>query len=778
MISATPLDTPALSPGVAYARREDHALVTGQGRYTADHRYPGMLHACMIRSTYAHARISALDLSAVRQAPGVRAVLTAEDAAAFGARDLPNFMAVKDIDGQPQKQVRMPVLAKDSVHFVGQPLAMVLADSADQAQDAAELAQIDYQALDAVATVDAALAPGAPQVHAAVPGNLSARFAEGDRAAVDAAFQVARYASRVRVNSQRLIGMPMEPRAVVVWHDAASGITRVHTPTQGMLGMKAALAALTGLSPEQLEIATQDVGGSFGLRGGPYSEHALLVLAARKLGRAVSWVGSRSEVFLSDWHGRALSLDGEVALDADGRILAIRFHDQADLGAFNCYFSSLIGSRNLSITMGGVYRVPALYMESELVFTHTVPVSAYRGAGRPDIAYAVERLIDHAAHQHGFDPVALRRLNFIAPGDFPYRTANGTLYDHCDFARVLDRALALSDYAGFAARRTQSQARGRLRGIGLACYLEASAAGGAAKDQVQGEFSADGVLQIYGVTGSSGQGHETSFAHIIEAHLGLPAQQVRYHAGDPGRSLVGNGTGGSRTLYGAGSAVMDLCQRLVGLAKPLLAARWACPVDALQLRGGQWQMAGDAARGLSMVDFLASLDADQRAALQATGEAQSGATFPNGCHVAELEIDPRSGVTALLNYVAVDDLGTVISPQLVEGQVHGGVVQGWGQAFCERVVYDEGGQLLSGSLMDYAMPHLGCVPAMLRETVDVHTDLNLLGAKGVGESGCSGSLPALANAVIGALRPLGIQAMDMPFTGARVWAAIEAARGA
>ncbi len=771
------VDALALSPSVRYARREDHALVTGQGRYTADHRYPGMLHACMIRSTYAHARITALDLSAVRQAPGVQAVLTADDVAAFGARELPNFMAVKDLDGQPQKQVRMPVLARDEVHFVGQPLAMVLADSADLAQDAAELAQIDYEALDAVATVDTALAPGAPQVHADVPGNLSARFADGDRAAVDAAFLAARHVSRVRVNSQRLIGMPMEPRAVVVWHDPASGITRVHTPTQGMLGMKAALAALTGVPPEQLEIDTQDVGGSFGLRGGPYSEHALLVLAARKLGRPVSWVGSRAEVFQSDWHGRALSLDGEVALDADGRILAIRFHDQADLGAFNCYFSSLIGSRNLSVTMGGVYKVPALYMESELVFTHTVPVSAYRGAGRPDIAYAVERLIDHAAHEHGFDPVALRRLNFIPPGDFPYRTANGTLYDHCDFARVLDRALALSGYAGFAARRAESQARGQLRGIGLACYLEASAAGAAAMDQVQGEFSADGVLQIYGVTGSSGQGHETSFAHIIEAHLGLPAQQVRYHAGDAGRSLVGNGTGGSRTLYGAGSAVMDLCQRLVALARPLLAARWGCALDALQLSDGQWQQAGEAGRRLSMVDLLASLDAAQLAALRATGEAKSGATFPNGCHVAEVEIDPRSGVTTLLNYVAVDDLGTVISPQLVEGQVHGGVVQGWGQAFCERVVYDEGGQLLSGSLMDYAMPHLGCVPVMLRETVDVHTDLNLLGAKGVGESGCSGSLPALANAVVGALRPLGIQAMDMPFTGARVWAAIEAARG-
>ena len=766
-----------VSASVRYARREDHALVTGQGHYTADHHYPGMLHACVIRSPHAHARISATDWSAVRQAPGVHAVLTADDVAAFGGSDLPHFMAVRDIAGQPQQLVRMPVLARGTVHFVGQPVAMVLADSASLAQDAAELAQIDYEALDAVATVDAALAPGAPQVHAGVPGNLSARYANGDKVAVQAAFQAARHVSRMRVNSQRLIGMPMEPRAVVVWHDAASGRTRVHTPTQGMLGMQASLAALTGLSAEQLEIATQDVGGSFGLRGGPYSEHALLVLAARRLGRAVSWVGSRSEVFLSDWHGRALSLDGEVALAADGRILAIRFHDQADLGAYSCYFSSLIGSRGLAITMGGVYKVPALYMESELVFTNTVPVSAYRGAGRPDIAYAIERLIDHAAHQHGFDPVALRRLNFIPPADFPYRSANGTLYDHCDFARVLDRALALSDHAGFAARRAESQVRGRLRGIGLACYLEASAAGAAAKDQVQGEFSADGLLTIYGVTGSSGQGHETSFAHIIEAQLGLPAQQVRYRAGDPGRSLVGNGTGGSRTLYGAGSAVMDLCQRIAERAKPLLAARWACPVEALQLAGGQWQMAGDAGgRQISMLDWLASLDAAQLSALGATGEAQSGATFPNGCHVAEVEIDPRSGVTEVLNYVAVDDLGTVISPQLVEGQVHGGVVQGWGQAFCERVVYDEGGQLLSGSLMDYAMPRLGCVPTMQRETVQVHTDLNLLGAKGVGESGCSGSLPALANAVIGALRPLGIQALDMPFTGAKVWAAIEAAR--
>ncbi len=774
----TPVAATPLAEGVVYARREDHALITGHGRFTADHHYPGMLHAYVIRSMHAQARITRADFSAVAQAPGVHAVLTADDVAAFGAQDLPNAHAVKSIDGQAQNVVRMPVLARDRVHFVGQPIAMVLADSADLAQDAAERAEIDYDTFDAVTDIESALAPGAPRVHEAVPGNLSARYEHGDRAAVEAAFKTAHHTSRMRVHSQRLIGMPMEPRAVVVVHDAATGRTRVHTPTQGMLGMQAALAVLTGLPAEQLEISTQDVGGSFGLRGGPYSEHALLVIAARRLMRPVSWVGGRGEVFLSDWHGRALALDGEVALDAQGRILAMRFHDQADLGAYNCYFSTFIATRNLSITMGGAYKVPALYMSCDLVFTNTVPVSAYRGAGRPDIAYAVERLIDHAAHEHGFGPVALRRLNFITPADFPYRTANGTEYDRCDFARVMDRAVQLAEHASFEPRRAEARQRGKLRGIGLASYLEASGAGGAAKDQVQGEFSAQGVLMVYGVTGSSGQGHEASFAQIIESSLGLPASQVRYRAGDPARNLVGNGTGGSRSLYGAGSAVKDLCLRLIEQAKPLVAALWACPVEQVAFASGQWQQAGNAAPAMSMREFLARLSPAQLASLKATGEAKSGMTFPNGCHIAEVEIDPRSGVTQVVNYVAVDDLGTVISPQLVAGQVHGGVVQGWGQAFCEQVVYDPSGQLLSGSLMDYALPRLGCLPQMQRETLQVDTQANLLGAKGVGEAGCSGSLPALSNAMINALRPLGIQALDMPYTAAKVWAAVAAARQA
>jgi carbon-monoxide dehydrogenase large subunit len=478
-----------------------------------------------------------------------------------------------------------------------------------------------------------------------------------------------------------------------------------------------------------------------------------LVLASRNLKRPIKWVGTRSEIFLSDWHGRALALDGEIALDGSGKILAIRFHDQVDLGAYNAYMSTFIGTRNLSVTMGGVYQVPALYMRSDLVYTNTVPISAYRGAGRPDIAYAIERLVDHAAHEHGFDPVALRRLNFIPPQAFPYRTANGTVYDHCEFNRVLDRALELSDYAGFADRRKAAQAKGKIRGIGLATYLEASGAGTAPKDQVHGRFTAEGFLEVIGVTGASGQGHETSFSQIIEAELGLSAHRVLYRASVPGVSLVGNGTGGSRTLYGAGSAIVDLCRRLRAQA--------------------QQMQAPDMANDQAWSQWLEQLGDDQLSQLSATGEAQSGATFPNGCHVAEIEIDPQTGVTDLVSYWAVDDLGKVISPELVRGQIHGGVVQGWGQAFTEQTVYDEQAQLVSGSFMDYAMPRAGCAPVIRNETVEVLTGINLLGSKGVGESGCSGSLPALANAMISALREFGIDRMDMPFTPAKVWAAIQ-----
>ena len=744
--------------GTEPARHEDLRLVTGTGRYAADWHYPDMLHAYVIRASLAHARIIEADFSEVLADPQVVAVLTADDVESAGFGPLPNAVTNKAKDGSPQRQVLMPVLASDRVLFAGQPIAMVIARSARAAQDAAERARIDFEALPTVACPADALAPNAPQLHAEAPGNLSLRFEAGDHEAVDRAFAAARFVSKLRVESQRLIPSPMEPRAVVAFHDRATQKTRLHAPNQGMVGMLNYLVAITKWPAESIEVVAQDVGGSFGIRSGAYSEHVLVMLAARKLGQAVRWVGSRSEVFLSDFHGRALALEGSIAMDEQGRFLGIRFHDEVDLGAFNCFFSTHIGTRNLSITMGGVYKVPALAMRSDLVFTNTVPVSAYRGAGRPDIAYAIERLVDHAAHEHGFDPVELRRLNFIAPENFPYTTANGTVYDSGDFHQVLRRALDMADYAGFSLRQQEAAAQGKLRGIGLACYLEASGPGGAPKDQVEASFTDDGLMNVYAVTGASGQGHETSFAQLIESELGWPAARVRYRAGDPAHHLIGNSTGGSRTLYGAGSAVKAMCTALREKLK--------------QIAQAQGQAHESLFDPTALIDEL--ILAGRAPELTVIGEATSGATFPNGCHCAEVEIDPDTGVTTVIHYVAVDDLGRVISPKLVQGQVHGGVVQGWGQAFCEHAIYDRGSaQLLTGSYMDYAMPRAGCVPAISNATINIPTGLNLLGAKGVGESGCSGSLPALANAVIAALRPLGVKAMDMPFTPAKVWAAIQ-----
>ncbi len=558
--------------------------------------------------------------------------------------------------------------------------------------------------------------------------------------------------------------------------DVESGSVTVYTPTQGMLGMRGALTQITNWPADRIEVIAQDVGGSFGIRSGAYPEHALVMLAARRLGRPVKWVGSRSEIFASDWHGRALTLEGSIALDAEGNILAIRFDNEIDLGAYTCYWQSFIGSRNITVTMSGVYRVPALYARSTLVYTNTVPVSAYRGAGRPDIAYAIERLVEQAAADHGLDPLALRRRNFIPQDAFPYTTANGTVYDCGDFAGALDKALALSDHAGFCARRAASEARGRLRGIGLGCYLEASGAGGAPKDEVTARFRGDGLLHVFGVTGGSGQGHETSFAQILSEGLGLPIERIHYHASDPSEETVGNGTGGSRSLYGAGSAVKMLVGVLIERSREHAAQALGQPEAALEFRAGAWHAGARSVGLLALADELAeATHGAPHHPMDCAASFTSGATFPNGCHVAEVEIDPATGVTEITAYTAVDDLGHVVSPQLAQGQVHGGVMQGAGQVFGEHVVYDdETGQLLTGSFMDYVMPRAGWLNNIRTDYHLVPTKLNALGAKGVGESGCSGSLPALVNAMSDALRRAGVPPMDMPFTPARVWGALQA----
>ena len=767
--------------GVKFSRQEDLELITGAGKYTADYHYPGTLYMHVIRSVHALAKITKLDLTLVSKAPGVKWVMTAKDIDEHGGKDLPNALAVKSRSGEPQLVVKMPVLARDWVHFVGQPIAFVIAESALLAQDAAELAEIEFETHSAVADMTSALKPGATQIHPTVPGNLSAEFEAGDASAVEAAFAKATFVSQLKIKSQRLVGHPMEPRAVVAKYDKTNDRYVIHTPTQGILGMQNYLTQTTGLRADQLDVDIKNVGGSFGLRTGAYSEHVGVLIAAKVLSKPIKWVGSRSEVFLSDWQGRALTLDGSIALDQQGKILAIKFHDQVDLGAYNAYMSTFIGTRNLSITMGGVYDVPALYMRSELVFTNTVPTSSYRGAGRPDIAYAIERLVDFAAREHRLDPIELRRKNFIKPEQFPYKTAIGTNYDFCDFEKVLAQALKTSEYDSFAKRKEVSKSRGLLRGIGLSTYLEASGAGTAQKDQVEGRFDQRGVLTIYGVTGASGQGHATSFAQIVQNELGLPATCVDYLASIPGKVLIGNGTGGSRTLYGAGSAIKDLCAKLRELIKAHVAKHTKIDISSIEFLDGVWTLPNlevsgqNSKRTATTLELLKLFDPSELNALAGIGEASSGATFPNGCHIAEVEINPHTGETTVVRYLAVDELGRIISPHLVRGQVHGGVVQGLGQAFLEEVVYDEQAQLITGSFMDYAMPRADSLMHLTNETVELGTSLNLLGSKGVGESGCTGSLPALANAVMDALSEYGIHQMDMPFTPVKVWTAIHEA---
>ena len=744
-------------------------LITGQGRYASDWNMAGQLYAAVLRSPQAAARIVRIDTAPALAAPGVRAVLTYADAERAGFKAMVGGVALKDKHGLPMKKPFYPVLAKDRVAYVGQAVAFIVADTALQAQDACELVEVEYADLPAVVTYEDAVAPGAPLVHEEIAGNLAYVHEHGDEAATAAAFARARHVTKLMVDSQRLVCNPMEPRACLAAYDAAADRYTLHAPSQGLIGARSHIEQITGLPAKSVDLIVEDVGGSFGIRGTPYPEYFMSMLAAKILGRPVKWTGSRSDTFLSDYHGRALTLTGEVAMDEAGNFLAFRWTDTIDLGAYAGPFGAFIGTQNVSVTSHGVYRVPAVYVRSSLAYTNTTPISAYRGAGRPDIAYAIERLVDHAAFEHGFDPVELRQRNFILPSQMPYKTATGPTYDCGDFPAVLTHALKSADWAGFAARRAHSAAHGKLRGIGFASYLEAAAAGVFNKDQTLARVGSDGSITIHCMAGGSGQGHETTFVTIFAGELGISPDAVHYRASDPKYDrLIGNGTGGSRTAAGQGSAFKLLAQALVAKAKPFAATQLGATdvafADGAFSAGGKSIALRDLARKLPLgADGLHPLDCE--------AEGSSGMTFPNGCHVAEVEIDPETGVTDVLRYTAVDDLGTVLQPMLVEGQVHGGVVQGWGQVFGEHAVYDrQSGQFLTASFMDYAMPRADWLKGgFIRESHPVPTATNLMGAKGVGESGCSGSLPALMNALMNAVRPAGVADLQMPVTPVVLW---------
>jgi aerobic carbon-monoxide dehydrogenase large subunit len=744
-------------------RREDARLLTGQGRFTADVNLPGQLYAHFVRSDRAHARIISIDVSPARKSAGTRAIFTGDDVAHF--RTPPPMVKY------PIKVPHRDILARGRVRYVGQEVALVVATSASAAQDAAESIVIEYEDLPAVTDAARASESGAPQLHDEAPENLAAVFQYGDEAAASQAFQKAAHVTRIALEANRISGVPMEPKACVAAYDAASDVYELYAPSQGMSMMLPVLSAITGVAADNIRLYAADVGGGFGVRSEAYAEYPVLMHAAKALGRPVKWVGSRFESLVSDHHGRAAQLEGELALDRDGGFLGLRVRWLVNTGAYLSHPGPLINSINPSTHAINAYRIPALFGRHALVFTNTTSTTAYRGAGRPNVSYLVERLVDEAARETGIDRIELRRRNLIPKDAFPYRTPTGSTYDSGDPAGQLDKAVRFSDWNGFAERKKNSN---RLRGIGLAMFIEPSGGGGSPHEQAAIKFGASGEPTLYSLAGASGQGHETMFSDIVAEVLGIPAEDITVRSSDTsGPRLAGGGTVGSRSMMAHGGALFATAQEVVKKALDLAAKDMEVSPADIEFRQGKFRVKGT---DLSMTfQEVARRYARQ---LDTQGAIPTPVAFPGGAHVAEVEIDPDTGVVELARYVAVDDCGLVLNHVLVEGQVHGGIVQGLGQALCEHVRYDESGQVLTGSFMDYAMPRADLLPGVELHDHSIPSPSNPLGVKGAGEAGTTGSVPALANAVIDALRPLGIHHLDFPYSPDRVWQAIARAKPA
>jgi aerobic carbon-monoxide dehydrogenase large subunit len=751
-------------------RREDRRLVTGAGMYAADWDRPHQLHAAFLRADRAHARIVSIDVTAAQAASGVRAILTGADMQSAGySRGLPLMPLGR---GEALKAIAAPALALGCVRYVGEPVAIVVADSPHAAQDACELIRIDYASLPSVVGGPAALAHGAPLLHAEIPGNLCYETDYGDSVATHAAFAAARHVVRLEQVSGRVVGNPMEPQAAMAAWDG--DILELWSPSQGMTSMRDSLAALVGLPPDRLRVHARDVGGAFGIRGGAYPEYAALALAARQIGRPVKWIASRSETFLSDYHARAVSMVAELALDADGRFLAIRHDWICDIGAYPSAAGPFTNTFNAALMATGAYRIPAVYGRTRLAVTNSVPITAYRGAGRPDMAYAVERLVDEAAAQTGIDRIALRRRNLIPRDRFPYAIATApfpSAYDSADFDALLDVALAESKWDTFPARRAEAARRGRLRGIGCALFIE-PAGGVAPSDDVALTFEPNGSILLHEVAIASGQGHETVLPEIVGRALGIDPLRITLLAGrHDGPAQNGAGAFGSRSMMsqGAGSAAAaaEVLRKGKELASETLEA---APAD-IRYAAGDFIVDGTDRRV-----GLAELARLHPGGLDTTVAYPAPKAFPSGAHVAEVEIDPETGTTEIVGYVSIDDCGVVLNQTLLAGQVLGGLVQGLGQVFGELCIYDQDGQIVTASFMDYTMPHADLLPQVTIKTVLVPSPTNTLGVKGVGEAGTVGSLPTAMNAVMDALRTQGVAHLDMPASAQRVWQALQDAR--
>jgi len=779
--------------GASVRRKEDLRFLSGRGQYTDDIVRPGQTAAYILRSPHAHATIRAIDTAAAKAMPGVVAVFTGADMAGIGG--LPCGWQIHSKDGSPMAEPKHPVLAEGKVRHVGDPVAVVIAETRAQAKDAAEAIQVDYAVLPSAATMEAALAPGAPLIHEGAPGNLCYDWHIGDKAANDAAFARAAKVVSFETTNNRLVPNAMEPRAALGDYDPTTGEYTLWTTSQNPHVIRLLMGAFVLQIPEaKLRVVAPDVGGGFGSKIYHYAEEAIVTWAAGKIGRPVKWTAERTESFQSDAHGRDHVTKAELALDADGRFLALRVSTKANMGAYLSTFAPCVPTYLYATLLAGVYTTPTIYAEVKAVFTNTVPVDAYRGAGRPEATYLLERLVDIAAAETGIDRIEIRRRNFIPTDAFPYQTPVALQYDSGNYHATLDEALKAADWAGFEARRAEAAKRGKLRGIGCSTYLEAC---GIAPSAVVGSLGARAGLYEVGtirvhptgsvtvLTGahSHGQGHETTFAQLVADRLGVPVAQVDVVHGDTAKVPFGMGTYGSRSLAVGGSAMFKAMDKVIAKGKKIAAHLMEASVEDIEFDRGTFRVAGtDKAKSLAEIALAAYVPHNYPIEELEPGLEETAFydpknfTYPGGCHVAEVEIDPETGRATVVTFTAVDDVGRVINPMIVEGQVQGGVAQGIGQALLEQAVYDENGQLLSASMMDYTMPRADDLPLV---GVATHTTLcthNPLGVKGCGEVGAIGSPPAVMNAVVDALRDYGVRHIEMPATPAKIWGIINAGR--
>ncbi|HEV2335502.1 MAG TPA: xanthine dehydrogenase family protein molybdopterin-binding subunit [Stellaceae bacterium] len=764
--------------GQPVPRSEDPVLLRGEGRYCDDISLPGQAYTVMVRSHHAHGVIRGIDATAARGLPGVLAVYTAADLEAGGIGPLPPRQVMNNRDGTPMKSPVRYALATDKVRHVGEAVAAVVAETLAAAKDAAEAVVVDIDPLPAVTAPGEAAAPGAPLLYDDVPMNVGLDFHYGDSEKVAATFAAAAHVTRLQLRSNRIVVNPIEPRSALAHYDAARQHWTLHVESQGVFGFRNYIASVLGVGRDKLRVLTDRVGGSFGMKQPTAAEYFCILHAARELRRPVKWTDERSGSFVSDSHGRDHEMTAELALDREGNFLAVRLTGYGNLGA--TYGAPGPVTRNAVRNTLGVYRTPLIEVSTKCVFSNTTPVGAYRGAGRPEANYYMERLVDTAAAEMGIDRIALRRKNHIPPAAMPYKSPNGNTYDSGEFTALLNEALALADWDGFAARKAESRARGRLRGRGIGDYLELTGVSGREMGGIR--FDPTGEVTIITGTLDYGQGHASPFAQVLAARLGIPFRRIRLLQGDSDQLIAGGGTGGSKSMMTSGAAIVEASDKVVEAGRQIAAHVLEAAAPDIEFRSGRFVIAGTD-RSVGLMELAGRLHAglklppDLPQTLDVSNISNGPpSAFPNGCHIAEVEVDPDTGTVEVVRYSFVNDFGVVINPLLVNGQAHGGIVQGIGQALREHTVYDDEGQLLTGSFIDYAMPRAEDAPSFVHEFHPVPATTNPLGAKGCGEAGCAGALPSVMNALVDALGEFGIRHIDMPATPERVWRAIRDAR--